>query len=323
MLLERFGLWEARHERVSTFSRGMQQRLGLCRVLLHDPQLLLLDEPYNALDAEGAALLDATLDERAGRGSSRRTSRSASSDVRRSGSRSRELRRRRRRAGAQGPAARAAREGDAAVDAAVRDLGADDLPLRAAARHRPPGRARAALVGADLHRAPRPDPRVRRRARAGDDRRARARAVRPQRDLARQVARGARVPRRRRGGRAARPSRSSSPASTVAPSLRSRSPTSGSAPSGRSSARWRSPAARASCSCRCSSCRSRSRSSSAGRAATSWFLVALRRVFALLAWALVRVRRLRDVSARHYHGPVRRTLAANRVAAVAGLAAVL
>src|ERR1051325_4716945 len=63
MLLERFGLWDVRHERVSRFSRGMQQRLGLCRVLLHDPQLLLLDEPYNALDAEGAALLGATFDE--------------------------------------------------------------------------------------------------------------------------------------------------------------------------------------------------------------------------------------------------------------------
>lgn len=63
MLLERFGLWEVRHERVSAFSRGMQQRLGLCRVLLHDPTHLLLDEPYNALDAQGAALLDAVLDE--------------------------------------------------------------------------------------------------------------------------------------------------------------------------------------------------------------------------------------------------------------------
>ena len=36
----------------------MQQRLGLCRVLLHSPSLMLLDEPTNALDAEGLALLD-------------------------------------------------------------------------------------------------------------------------------------------------------------------------------------------------------------------------------------------------------------------------
>jgi heme exporter protein A len=63
MLLERFGLWDVRSERVSTFSRGMRQRLGLCRVLLHDPQLVVLDEPFNALDAEAAILLDATLDE--------------------------------------------------------------------------------------------------------------------------------------------------------------------------------------------------------------------------------------------------------------------
>jgi heme exporter protein A len=63
MLLERFGLWEVRNERVSTFSRGMQQRLGLCRVLLHDPSLVVLDEPTNALDAEGLEQLDAVLDE--------------------------------------------------------------------------------------------------------------------------------------------------------------------------------------------------------------------------------------------------------------------
>jgi heme exporter protein A len=64
MLLERFGLWDERDERVSTFSRGMQQRLGLCRVLLHDPALLLLDEPTNALDADGIELLDSVLAER-------------------------------------------------------------------------------------------------------------------------------------------------------------------------------------------------------------------------------------------------------------------
>jgi ABC-type multidrug transport system ATPase subunit len=64
MLLERFGLWEVRHDRVSTFSRGMQQRLGLCRVLLHEPALLVLDEPTNALDAQGLELLDTVLDER-------------------------------------------------------------------------------------------------------------------------------------------------------------------------------------------------------------------------------------------------------------------
>lgn len=66
MLLERFGLWDARAERVSAFSRGMTQRLALCRALLHEPELLVLDEPHSALDAQGAALLDQELDELAG-----------------------------------------------------------------------------------------------------------------------------------------------------------------------------------------------------------------------------------------------------------------
>ena len=63
MLLERFGLWEARNQRADSFSRGMLQRLALCRTLLHEPELLVLDEPFSALDEEGAALLDRELGE--------------------------------------------------------------------------------------------------------------------------------------------------------------------------------------------------------------------------------------------------------------------
>jgi heme exporter protein A len=66
MVLERFGLWQACNERVEAYSRGMTQRLALCRALLHAPDLLVLDEPYTGLDEQGTDVLDRELEELAG-----------------------------------------------------------------------------------------------------------------------------------------------------------------------------------------------------------------------------------------------------------------
>jgi ABC-type multidrug transport system ATPase subunit len=62
MLLERYGLWDVRRERAATFSRGMLQRLALCRALLHDPALLIFDEPFASLDEQGAEVLQGELE---------------------------------------------------------------------------------------------------------------------------------------------------------------------------------------------------------------------------------------------------------------------
>lgn len=66
--LEEVGLARFAERRVATFSRGMLQRLALARVFLHNPDLLLLDEPLTGLDPQGGELLARMLIERRRRG---------------------------------------------------------------------------------------------------------------------------------------------------------------------------------------------------------------------------------------------------------------
>jgi len=66
--LDLVGLAARRRDLVRTFSRGMQQRLAIGRAVLHNPEVLLLDEPHTGLDQDACAMLDDVLRQVAERG---------------------------------------------------------------------------------------------------------------------------------------------------------------------------------------------------------------------------------------------------------------
>jgi len=67
-VLELVGLTHRRRDLVRTFSRGMQQRLAIGRAVLHDPEVMLFDEPHTGLDQDASSMLDTVLREVAARG---------------------------------------------------------------------------------------------------------------------------------------------------------------------------------------------------------------------------------------------------------------
>ena len=67
-VLELVGLAARRRDLVRTFSRGMQQRLAIGRAVLHDPDVMLFDEPHTGLDQDASSMLDSVLREVAAMG---------------------------------------------------------------------------------------------------------------------------------------------------------------------------------------------------------------------------------------------------------------
>jgi heme exporter protein A len=67
-VLDMIGLNARRRDLVRTYSRGMQQRLAIGRAVLHDPEVMLFDEPHTGLDQDACNMLDNVLQEVAARG---------------------------------------------------------------------------------------------------------------------------------------------------------------------------------------------------------------------------------------------------------------
>jgi ABC-2 type transport system ATP-binding protein len=67
-LLRLVSLWEDRHTSIASYSKGMRQKILILAALLHDPELLILDEPFSGLDVNAAMVLRSMLGSLARRG---------------------------------------------------------------------------------------------------------------------------------------------------------------------------------------------------------------------------------------------------------------
>ena len=67
-MLDLFGLADVRHQRLKEFSKGMRQKVVIAAALLHQPEVLILDEPFDGLDANSALVMKGLLREMAAQG---------------------------------------------------------------------------------------------------------------------------------------------------------------------------------------------------------------------------------------------------------------